>query len=171
MASEVLPRRLSETIPGGVRYRIPGRRYWAAIPFAAWAMFIFGWGGYGLVPEVIHDDSFLWPLGIVFLIFWIAIGLYMLYRSIDLLFGVEIVTLTPGRLAVQRRILGFEPEREFNLRYVQNLRTAASPSGPTWGVLFQPGLIAFEYGGRTRQFGAGLQPHEAAALIADLEAY
>lgn len=103
----------------------------------------------------------------VWLTFWTLGGGFALLVWLWSLAGREIITIDGEGLTIRRAVFGIGPARRYVAGYVDRLRLAdesGASSGP-WG-----GGLAFDYGGDTIRFGAGLNPGEAREVLARIAA-
>jgi hypothetical protein len=115
-----------------------------------------------------------------FLVVWLAGWFWgeclALYVLLWLLFGREIVMIEGGSLSYRRDVFGLGRNRIFPLSDISNLRAAglygASARSDRWAFPgLSPGVIAFEYKGKTFRFGPELEEPEAHELVEALRAH
>lgn len=163
-----------------LRVAIPAPRNWPTILFLgfwlmAWAvgeiivgaLFLRGVLATlrGQTPNVGEGAGMLF-MGI-WLTFWTLGGGFALLVWLWSLAGREIITIDGEGLTIRRAVFGIGPARRYVAGYVDRLRVAdesGASSGP-WG-----GALAFDYGGDTIRFGAGLNPGEAREVLARIAA-
>lgn len=161
-------------IAEGLRIVMPCRRSWFVICFLAF--WLCGWA----VAEVMVANQFMKgdspPEGELFMLAWFGVwtigGVVAIYAWLWQLIGKEIVTVHGQTFITRRDIGGLGFDKEYSLVQMRDLRmrfVAASPlelssSFQLWGI--GGGVIAFDYGGRTIRFGAGLDDAEARQVVA-----
>ncbi|MDH7488784.1 MAG: hypothetical protein QHH80_04685 [Anaerolineae bacterium] len=109
--------------------------------------------------------------GMLFMAFWLTFwtlgGGFALFTWLWNLAGKEIVTVDGESLTIRKAVLGIGRSRRYEAAYVDRLRVSED-SGRSQGPW--SGGLAFDYGGATVRFGAGLTPsdaHDVLARIAD----
>ena len=121
----------------------------------------FGSDGYAVL------DGFL----LLWLLLWLAGGLFVLGVLLWGYFGREIVTFSPTELTLKRTIFGIGPKHSYDRAAVKNLRFrpvktdffSANSKWSVWGV--GPGKVQFSYGGKSRSFGLGLSDAAAVEVV------
>jgi hypothetical protein len=106
---------------------------------------------------------------------WTASGLAALVALQWQVMGKEIVTVQGQTLQTQREGGGIGFRKEYDVPQMANLRVEnpkfspldVSSSLQLWGI--GGGLIAFEYGTKTRRFGTGLDDAEAKQVVESLK--
>lgn len=93
------------------------------------------------------------------LAFWTVGGGAALATWLWNLAGKEIVTVDGESLVIRKAVLGLGPAKRYAAAYVDRLRVSGDA-----------GMLAFDYGGRTIHFGAGLTPDEAREVLARVAA-
>lgn len=182
---------MDQNAPGAARYdirddfatlriTIPARRSWFTVLFLGF--WLMGWatgevivGGIllrgilatlgGQTPDVAEGGGMLF-LG-VWLAFWTVGGAFALVTWLWNLAGKETVLIDGEALTIYRTVFGLGRARRYAAAYVDRLRVSED-SGDSQGA--SSGGLAFDYGGETARFGAGLPPTEARdvwARIAD----
>jgi hypothetical protein len=157
----------------GLRIVMPGRRSWFVIGFLGF--WICGWGvAEVLVPlQVFQGDAP--PEGESFMLAWFVVwtlgGLLAIYAWLWQVIGKEIITVQEQTVTTRRDIGGFGFNKVYDLPQMHNLRVWSVDINPLdfssslqlWGI--GGGVIAFEYGGKTYRFGAGLDEAEAKQVV------
>ncbi len=95
-------------------------------------------------------------LMLAWLAVWTVGGVVAIYAWLWQVMGKEIVTVQGQTFTTRRDIGGFGFDKEYNLLQISNLLSSALQ---LWGI--GGGVIAFDYGARTYQLGAGLDETEA----------
>ena len=144
------------------------------------AAFLLVWlGGWGLaawstVRTLLHESwSAGWALLAVWLAGWTIGGLTVVVLVLVLLLGNERVSVAGGALRLGVLVGPWLRERAFDLAGVHNLRVLSPRDvAPTARGRSRPpmGGLAFEHGGRTIRFGAGLQGLEADRVFSAIAA-
>lgn len=167
------PRILLTDKPDELRIVIPNRRSWFVI--GVLAFWVCAWG----VGEVMGSTALFKggvPPGeeglmLAWLGVWTISGLAALVALQWQVMGKEIVTVQGETLHTQREGGGIGFRKEYDVPQMANLRVEqpkfspfdVSASFQLWGV--GGGVIAFEYGAKTRRFGAGLDEAEAKQVV------
>jgi hypothetical protein len=152
---------------------MPCRRSWFVICFLAF--WLCGWA----VAEVMVAKQFFNgdapPEGELFMLAWFGVwtvgGGVAIYAWLWQLMGKEILTVRGQTFKIRRDVGGFGFDKEYSLIQIRDLRIGPvgvnplefSSSFQLWGV--GGGVIAFDYGGRTYRFGAGLDEAEAKQIV------
>jgi len=153
---------------------IPTRKNWFLILFmGAW---MGGWfmGETSAIGQLTGERSN--SGGDAFLMFWLAAwtvgGVFALFTWLWNLAGIERVMFRGDSVLIRREVLGVGFTREYDATQVRNLRLSGiAPSnmfawrnsGRFWGQT--GGMITFDYGSSTVQFGGGIDEAEAAQLV------
>jgi hypothetical protein len=172
-------RATTTSVPGGLRIVLPARRRWGAAAFLA--VWLCGWG-FGLAAVLgellgqgVQGERSLVPA--LFLVVWLAGwsvgGAVAAWAAAWNVAGREVVTVTGTRLTVRREVLGIGRTAAYDAAAVRDLRVEAPrsfPFAPRRWDRWPGGPIAFDAGGATRRFGAGVDEAEAEQLVAALRA-
>ena len=159
--------------PEELRIVIPNRRSWFVIGVLTFWVCAWGVGEVmgsttlfkGEVPPGEEGLMLAW-LGV-----WTVSGLAALMALQWQVMGKEIVTLQGQILKTRREGGGIGFGKEYDLQQMANLRVGqpsfspfdVSASFQLWGI--GGGVIAYESGGKTRRFGAGLDETEAKQVV------
>ena len=168
-----------DSIPGGIELSIPSRRnYLVALFLAFW---LCGWT-FGEVSAArqlmfpVHQmhgdepDAFL----IIWLCMWTLGGVFAVSTLLWNLTGRERIVVQDA-FSIRREAFGLGWGKHYELQSVKDLRAVESNanSGPfgfgrrdSFGL--QSGPLAFDYGAKTVQFGAGVDMAEAKYLVSKL---
>jgi hypothetical protein len=164
-----------ETLPDGVRVRIPTPRNWfllVLLPFwlCGW---LFGevamvWRLASISQAGSSPDTILY----VWLAGWTLGGLFAGLLLLWFLFGEEVVEVRGRSLGIAERIGPIGRTRVFDVTHVQRLRLAPLDSDSLdWlssCALKGCGLLAFDHGVETVRFGALPDEHEARSVLQEL---
>lgn len=159
-----------------LRIAIPAPRSWLLILFLGF--WLTGWAA----GEIIVGGLFLRGIlamlsgqtpdigegaGMLFMGVWLALwtvgGGFALVTWLWNLAGKETVLVDGEALTIYRTVFGIGTAKRYAAAYVDRLRASedsADSQGP-WS-----GGLAFDYGGKTVRFGAGLTPAEARDVLA-----
>jgi hypothetical protein len=156
---------------------MPNRRSWFVIGMLAF--WVCAWG----VGEVIGSTTWFKgevPPGeeglmLAWLGVWTVSGLAALVALQWQVMGKEIVMVQGQALRTRREGGGIGFRKEYDVQQIANLRVEqpkfspfdVSASFQLWGI--GGGVIAFESGGKTRRFGAGLDEAEAKQVVDSLK--
>lgn len=159
-----------------LRITIPARRNWFTVLFLGF--WLTGWAageiivGGMLVRGVLamlrgQAPDFGVGAGMLFMLIWLAFwtfgGAFALVTWLWNLAGKETVLIDGEALTIYKTVLGLGPAKRYDAAYVDRLRVAEE-SGDSQGPW--SGGLAFDYGGKTVRFGAGLTPAEARDVLA-----
>lgn len=155
---------------------IPARQNWFFLPFQIAFLGIWAVAAVIVSTELFRIPD---PRGQAFTAFWLFLwltgGCWIALMVLWQAFGLEFLTFHAGDLSLRREVLGVGRTRTFDCAQVKALRIVPQP-GPlwrhlmwmhSWGILNE-GILAFDYGARTYQFGAGLDEAEAKLLVAEM---
>ena len=102
---------------------------------------------------------------------WTVVGLLAIYAWLWQVMGKEIIAVHEQTFKIRRDTGGFGFDKAYDLPQMRDLRVAPVGFNPLnvsttlqlWGI--GGGVIAFEYGAKTRRFGAGLDEAEAKQVV------
>ncbi|MBM4126771.1 MAG: hypothetical protein FJ247_05390 [Nitrospira sp.] len=167
------PRITITDTPDELRIVMPNRRSWFVIGMLAF--WVCAWGVGEVVGSTTLYKSEVPPgeerLMLAWLVVWTVSGLAALVALQWQIMGKEIVTMQGHTLQTQREGGGIGFRKEYDVQQIANLRVEppkfspfdVSASFQLWGI--GGGVIAFESGGNTRRFGAGLDDAEAKQVV------
>ena len=156
-----------EDAPEGLRIIIPARREWELL-----------WGTIWLGVLVYTGNDFLfgpqekeWHFSLNFPSFWFfSISAWIVFSHISnwlwVLGGKEIIEITSGTLTTRRDYFGIGFTHRFPLKDVHDLQYVPSEKK---GRARIPEGIGFNYRGKLRRFGDGLQEAEVSQLLRTLQ--
>jgi hypothetical protein len=160
----------------GFEVIVPARRHVLVVLFLS--LWLTGWGmGESFVLQLLIEGIAPIPARLfllVWLLGWTAGGAFAVYTVLWQISGRERLILRPDALVLRREVLGMGRSQVFDLQRVSRLR-ALEASGPDVGRAgmrlagLVRAVILFEYGARSIRFGAGLDPAEAVAIVAQLK--
>ena len=180
-----------EETSSGIEISIPSRKNWFIILFLGF--WLIGWavgevsvigilaaGIFGLFNNGLSEivESGPGAFGGVFLFAWLGGwtvgGAFAIYAWLWQVKGIERVSISFNALVVEKLTPIWKRKKEYHLQDVVSLRISnSSPSMFTmsgsmefWGI--SGGRLAFDYGAKTVQFGAGIDEAEAKFLIKDI---
>jgi hypothetical protein len=112
---------------------------------------------------------------VAWFVVWTVAGVLAVYAWLWQVMGKEIVTVRDGILTLRRDIGGFGLNKVYDLDQVRELRAEPAVFDPMdlsmalqlWGI--GGGAIAFDYEGKTRRFGIGLDETEAKQAVAAIK--
>ena len=185
------PRYSVERTPTGMIFSIPSKKNWFIILFLGfwlmgWAMgeiTVLGMLGAGVF-EFMHGgiDGFFekgaGAFGGLFLLVWLAGwtvgGAFAIYIWLWQLSGVEQITISGDSLRIEKKIPLWGRGKNYHIHSVSSLRVAsraASMWSKSSGMEFRGisgGLLAFDYGAKTVNFGMGIDEAEAKMILKEL---
>jgi len=156
--------------PGRLEILIERRR--GVKPAVFLSVWVFGWA-FAAWSSATTLAGGQWSIGSLFLALWLVgwtvAGLTVVVLVLVLLVGEETVVVERGLLRLGVLVGPFRWDRAFDLSGILDLRAlpaepAATPRGQRSRRL--SGGLAFEQGGRTIRFGAGLVGSEANRVLA-----
>ena len=157
----------------GLRIVMPGRRSWFVICLLGF--WICGWAVAEVMVAIQLLNGDAPPEGELFMLAWFGVwtvgGMFAIYACLWQVLGKEIVTVHGQTFKIRRDIGGFGLDKEYDFLQMRDLRVGQVTFNPLefssslqlWGV--GGGVMAFEYGGKTYRFGAGLDEVEAKLAV------
>lgn len=188
------PRYSVERTPTGMIFSIPSRKNWFIILFLGfwlmgWAMGeitvlgILGAGIFEFMQGGMEDivEKGAGAFGGAFLVIWLAGwtvgGAFAIYTWLWQVRGVEQITVSGDSLDIAKKIPVWTRRKKYHIHNVSSLRIA-SPAASMWskssGMEFwgiSGGLLAFDYGAKTVNFGMGLDEAEAKMILREMGEY
>lgn len=161
----------------GLCIGMPCRRSWLVICFLGFWICGWGVGEFMVTRQFLNGDAP--PGGEIFMSAWLGVwtvgGAFAIYAWFWQVIGKEILTVHGQTFNIRRDIGGLGCDKEYDLIQIRDLRTEHRGLNPLdfssslqlWGV--GGGVIAFDYGSRTCQFGAGLDEAEAKQVVSALK--
>jgi hypothetical protein len=168
------PRHTATEERDGLVIRIPAKRN--VFIFAFLSLWLCGW----VFGEIMAPIGFFTavqkePAGAAFILVWLCAwtlgGGVAIYIWLWQLKGCEVVIVSPTALGIKRELLGFGRTKHYDVSEIRDLRVAPLTFNPFdfrsgmafWGV--GGGALAFDYGYKTYQFGAGVDEAEARRIL------
>lgn len=154
----------------GMEISIPARKRFFTALFLVFWLGMWAIGEMSAINQIAGSDS---PEP--FLIFWLGAwtlgGVFAGAVLAWSLGGREVVTITASSLSIAQRVFGIGRTKSYDVSQVHRLRvspTTFSMSDPRaamqfWGI--GGGLIAFDYGASTVNFGVGIDEAEAQTIV------
>lgn len=159
-------------VSGGIELLIPSRRnYFIAAFLSFW---LCGWvfGLTSVTRQILHPAEHT-PM--LFLVAWLGGwtigGCFAIFTLLWMLAGRERIAITSDALTIRREIVTFGWSRHYALAAVKNLRVLENPPQNPFGfgrrdpLGLSSGPFTFDYGARSKTFGAGLDVAEARMLL------
>jgi len=183
------PRYSVERTPTGMIFSIPSRKNWFIILFLGfwlmgWAMgeiTVLGILGAGIFEFLDGGIKGLFEMGAetfggVFLIIWLAGwtvgGAFAIYAWLWQVSGVERIIISGDSLKIEKKIPVWGRVKNYRVSSISSLRIA-SPAASKWpkssGMEFRGGLLAFDYGAKTVNFGMGIDEAEAKMILKEIK--
>ncbi len=172
-------RHTSEDLIDILKITIPSRKQWFQILFMSFWMIGWAFGEVGALRSLISGEGFGGPglFMIVWLSGWTIGGGYVIYIISWQLFGNEIIQVSNSVITTSRSVLGFGFPKEYSSEYIKALRVStSSSSNDTFGWSrasrfygIGGGLIAFDYGSKTINFGGGIDEAEAKQILSEIQ--
>jgi len=159
--------------PDGLQFIIPAKRKIFLMLFLGF--WLIGWGfGEVTVTKQLFFSNGPNSAGLFMLAWlggWTIGGAFAIFTWVWMLAGQERITLRSDALIHRREVFGLGLSREYGLTSIRDLRIAQQPASSFssanslqfWGI--SGGLVAFDYGSRTIQFGASLEEAEAKSIL------
>ena len=158
------PPRFSVEEGTGLRLTVPCKKDWFRILF--FSVWMVGWylGESSVIPKVIKGLRSGEPpvVDIVWLVMWTFGGLFFSSWIIWRLLGSEILGVANGRVTLRRQIAGIGRTWEFDTSQITALRFRPEHGA---GRAYRESRIELDYGAKTYNFAAGIQPAEASQLF------
>lgn len=148
----------------GLRLTLPCKKDWFRILFfSVWMVFWYV-GESNVIPKVIKGlRSGQTPIfDIVWLAMWTFFGLFFSSWIIWRLLGSEVLGAANGRLTLRKQIVGVGRTWEFDTSQIAALRFRPEHGA---GRRYRESRIELDYGAKTYNFAAGIQPAEASQLL------
>lgn len=151
------------------RIIIPSKKNWLII------IFMIAWLGGWLMGELSVLRVIIAGEVVAFLVFWLigwtAGGCFALLTVLWMLFGKEVIYSERATLVIEKKILGIKKSREYDINNVRNIRIVEKDTSiftrrrglEFYGV--SGGLLNFDYGMKTIQFGINIDVAEANHLL------
>jgi hypothetical protein len=162
-----------------LKITIPSQKQWFQMLFLGFWLVSWALGEIAALGGLLSGNGFGGPS--LFLIAWLGIwtigGGFAIYTLLWQLVGNEIIQISDYAIRTSRSILGFGFPKEYSSEYIKALRVSASPSsndvfGRSRASRFYGlggGLLAFDYGAKTVQFGAGIDEAEAKQILSEIQ--
>ncbi len=157
--------------PNLLRIAIPVRRAWFKVGLVA--LWLAGWilaerTAAGILRDLQPRDGTP-TLMLLVLGLWTLAALIGVFLLVWLVWGREVVTVTPDSIAIRNEISGAGRRREFEMAYVERIRLRRAMPAKERQML-TPGLgragwIEFDYRFRTYRFGTSIDRPEALGLL------
>lgn len=172
-----------EPLPGRYQVKDLGHELLISIPSAK-NVFLTLFMGFWLVGWAVGEVSAVTALlngslngSTLFLVAWLGVwtvgGAFALYGFIWQLVGKEKIVVSHEAVSISKDILGFTLPKIYASDHLKDLRVSPFTPQPfvlswyrsnnIWGI--GPGIVAFDYGSRTVNFGSGLDEAEAKEII------
>lgn len=185
------PRYSVERTPTGMIFSIPAKKNWFIILFLGfwlmgWAMGeitvlgILGAGIFEFMQGGMDDivEKGAGAFGGAFLIVWLAGwtvgGAFAIYTWLWQVSGVEQIIISGDSLKIEKKIPVWTRGKNYLIYNISSLRIASSsasmlrkPSGMEFRGI-SGGLLAFDYGAKTVNFGMGIDEAEAKMILREM---
>lgn len=174
-------RHITDDLIDSLKIKIPSRKQWFLILFMGF--WLIGWalGELTVLGSLISGKGFGGPslFMVVWLGGWTVGGAYAMYTLFWQLSGSEIIQVSNSGITTSRSILGVSLfPKEYSQEYIKELRVSAaavnvndifgwSRASRFYGM--SGGLIAFDYGSRTINFGIGIDEAEAKQILSEIQ--
>jgi hypothetical protein len=159
-------------IPGGIELSIPSRRNYFIAAFMAFWLCCWAFGLVAVTHQLLHPTEHTPRLFLAaWLGGWILGGGFAILALSWMLAGRERVTVANDALTIRREVSALGWSRHYELSAVRNLRVVDNPLPTPFGFDrrdpfgLSSGPFVFDYGARSRTFGAGLDVAEARMLL------
>ena len=154
----------------GLRISIPAKRRPSINLFLT--IWLVGWaaGEWSVIQSLFSSEPAA-PFLMVWLIGWTVGGIFAIGLLLWSLAGAEQILVGHSILSISYQVFGLGPKKEYELSHVQRLRLGAPNTSmfdprsslQYWGI--GGGLIAFDYGASTVNFGSGIEEAEARQIV------
>jgi len=163
-----------------LKITIPSQKQWFHILFISFWMVGWAFGEFTAVSSLVSGNGF--GGSSLFMIAWLGGwtvgGGYAMYILLWQLSGNEIIQVSNSGITTSRTILGFGFfPKEYSSEYIKALRVSA-PMNPNdifgWSRASRfygtgGGLLAFDYGAKTVNFGVGIDEAEAKQILSEIQ--
>jgi len=148
----------------GLRLTLPCKKDWFRILFFCVWMVFWYLGESSEIPKVVRGlRSGEAPVfGLVWLVMWTFFGLFFSSWIVWRLLGSEVLGVANGRFTLRKQVAGIGRTREFDTSQIAVLRLR--PEYGT-GKGHRDSRIEFDYGAKTYNFAAGIEPAKASQLL------
>ena len=173
-------RHATEDTVDSFRITIPSQKQWFQILFIGFWLVGWAFGEFTVAGSLISGKGF--GGASLFMIAWLGGwtigGGYAMYILFWQLLGSEIIHVSNSGITTSRSILGFGLfPKEYSSEHIKALRVSASVStndmfGWSRASRFYgmgSGIIAFDYGARTVNFGTGIDEAEAKQILSEIQ--
>lgn len=148
----------------GLRLTLPCTKDWFRIPF--FSVWMVGWyfGESSEIPKVIKGllSGKVPIFELAWLVMWTFGGVFLSFWIIWRLLGSEVIMVENERLSLRKQIAGMGTSREFETSQIAALRFRPEYGS---GRSYRESRVELDYGAKTYDFGAGIQPAEASQLL------
>ncbi len=173
-------RHTTDDLLDSLKITIPSQKQWFQILFMGFWLIGWAFGEVTVVGSLLSGKGFGGPS--LFMIAWLGGwtigGGYAIYILFWQLAGNEIIEVSNSGITTSRSILGFGLfPKEYSSEYIKALRISASVNANDvfgWSRASRfygigGGIIAFDYGAKTVNFGAGIDEAEAKQILAEIQ--
>jgi len=162
-----------------LKITIPSKKNWFQILFMGFWLVGWAFGEVTVLGSLISGEGFGGPS--LFMIAWLGGwtigGGYALYILFWQLLGNEIIQVSNSTIITSRSVFGFGFPKEYSAEYIKALRMSTSSSSNDmfgWSRASRfyglgGGLIAFDYGAKTVNFGSGIDEAEAKQILSEIQ--
>jgi hypothetical protein len=148
----------------GLRLTLPCKKRWFTILF--FCVWMVGWyfGESSEIPKVIKQlhSGELPIFDLIWLAGWTFFGVFFSLWIIWRLLGSEVIGVENGWLSLRKQIAGLGMTREFEISNIAALRFRPERGS---GKRHRESCIELDYGAKTYNFGADIDPAEATQLL------
>lgn len=148
----------------GLRIDIPCKKDWFRILF--FSLWMVGWysGEFHEIPKVLAQlrSGEVQGFDLVWLAMWTFGGLFLTAWIVWRLLGSEVLRVESGNVTLRKRILAIGRTWEFDASHILALRFRPEHGA---GKGYRESRIELDYGAKTYNFAAGIQPAEASQLF------
>jgi len=171
-------RHTTDDLGDTLRINIPSQKQWFLILFMGFWLIGWAFGEVSALGMFFGGQGFGGPglFMIAWLGGWTIGGAWAIYILAWQLFGKEVIEITNQAIITKRVVFGLGFPNEYSFEYIKVLRVSVnvntndmfgwSRAGRLYGL--SGGLIAFDYGSKTINFGSGIDEAEAKQILTEI---
>ncbi len=171
-------RHTTDDLGDTLRINIPSQKQWFLILFMGFWLIGWAFGEISTLGMLFGGQGFggQGPFMIAWLGGWTIGGAWAIYILAWQLFGKEVIEISNQAIITNRVVFGLGFPKEYSVEHIKVLRISAnvnandmfgwSRAGRLYGL--SGGLIAFDYGSKTINFGSGIDEAEAKQILAEI---
>ena len=172
-------RHTTDDLGDTLRINIPNQKQWFRILFMGFWLIGWAFGVSSALSIIFHGQGFAEQdlFTIVWLVGWTIGGAFVVYILLWQLFGKQVVEVSKQALTINQIGFGFGFPKKYLVEHIKLFRISTSTNiygmfGWSWtrklsdGLSY--GLIAFDYGSKTINFGGGINKAESKQILIEI---